>query len=78
MEVDSNDNLILNSHELSQYKIIISENSPGWKEEDLGFYLVINDISIPFIIKESSKKTFPVKSIVMWKNKRENKGGHKQ
>ena len=28
MEVDSNDNLILNSHELSQYKIIISENSP--------------------------------------------------
>lgn len=73
MEVDSNDNLILNSHELSQYKIIISENSPGWKEEDLGFYLVINDISIPFIIKESSKKTFPVKSIVMWKNKRENK-----
>lgn len=72
-DVNSKDNLIVSSDELSQYKLIISEASQGWEDGTLIFYLVIDGVSIPFEIKEDSKKTFPVKSLTIWKNKRENK-----
>lgn len=53
--------------------IIISEQSPAWDDGKLAFNLSYNGKSISFLIKEKSKKTFPVNSYVIWNLKRKNR-----
>jgi hypothetical protein len=43
----------------------------------LNFNLVYDDLSIPIQIKEDTTKARPVKSITIWKNKRENQADFK-
>ena len=53
--------------------IIISEQSPAWDDGKLAFNLSYNGELISFLIKEKSKKTFPVNSYVIWNLKRKNR-----
>ena len=52
--------------------IIVSEQSPAWDDGKLSFDLVYNQNSISFLIKEKSKRTYPVNSYVLWNLKRKN------
>ena len=52
---------------------LISENSPAWDKGKLNFTLIYNENEILFEIKEKSNKSRPVKSHVIWNEKRKNK-----
>lgn len=65
---DTNEKLNLYNNE----SIRVSENSPGWEKGKLNFILNYNDNDIPFEIREKSNKARPVKSQVIWNEKRKN------
>lgn len=72
LEIENeNQDVFLPLNDISKKKIFISENSSAWENSFLSFNLYLDDIKIPFVIKEESKRQFPVKSLILWKNKRE-------
>lgn len=74
VKIDENQqDLSYSSQYLEDNKIYISEKSLGWEEDSLDFNLRIDDVVIPISIEEKDKRDFPVKSIELWKLKRENK-----
>lgn len=53
--------------------LLISENSPAWERGILNFTLMYNENEIAFEIKEKSNRAIPVKSHVIWNEKRKNR-----
>ena len=59
-------------HLYDEDAIIISEQSPAWDDGKLSFDLLYHENLVSFLIKERSKRTYPVPSYVIWNLKRKN------